>query len=131
MGNVTLNYTRGNINVCRAYIKGFTVQSGVTDLAISMNVLFFKYPPLGLAWQMKISDEFLPASSNVYSLDHVFDLASSFSFVGTTPTPTSINFGLMFVPGEGSFRLGTEPSLPGDPAWKVDLNSVLNYWLPI
>jgi len=131
VGNVTLNYTRGNQNICRAYIKGFTVQAGVTDLAIVGTVLEFKYVPANLRWGLQFNLNFYAPSSNVYSLDYVFDLANSYSFVGLIPTPTSINFGLMFVPGEGSFRLGTEPSLPGDPAWTVDLPALANYWLPI
>ena len=130
MGNVTLNYTGGNQNVVRAYIKGFTVQSGVTNLALSGQILSFDYSPALLHWDLRISDEFYPASSNVYSLDHVFDLPNCFSYVGGVLTPTSINFGLMYVPGEIAFRLGTLPGAAGDPSWQVDLPVLSDYWLP-
>jgi len=131
MGNVGFNYTRGNLNVCRAYIKGFTVQAGVTNLTLVGQLLHFEYTPAALAWDLVISDEFFPATSNVYSFDHVFNAAASFSYASGSPFGTIINFGLMYIPGEGSFRLGTEPSLSGDPLQSVDLAHVANYWLPI
>jgi hypothetical protein len=131
MGNVGFNYTHGNLNCCRAYIKGFTVQSGVTLLTLTGHLLKFEYTPAALRWELLISDEFFPATSNTYSFDHVFDAANCFSFASGSPFPTTINFGLMFIPDEGSFRLGTEPALPGDPAQHVELPAVANYWLPI
>jgi hypothetical protein len=131
MGNVGINYTHGNLWVCRAYVKGFTVQSGVTNLHWTGTVLDFEYTPAALKWELQLNLNFYAPTSNMYSLDHVFDLANSYSFVGIIPTPTTINFGLMFIPGEGSFRLGTEPSLPGDPAQHVELPLVPDYWLPI
>ena len=131
MGNVSFVYTRGNLNVCRAYIKGFTVQAGVSNLTLAGHILSFDYTPAALHWDLLISDEFFPATSNVYSFDHVFDPAFCFSYASGVLFPTAINFGLMFVPDEGSFRLGTEPALPGDPAETVDLPAVSDYWLPI
>ncbi len=64
-------------------------------------------------------------------MDYVFDLANSFSYVGVTPTPTTIAMGLMFVDGEGLIRIGTSPGTPGDPATAVDLTPLAGYWLPI
>lgn len=130
MGNVSLIYLHGNQNVVRAYIRGFTGQTGVTDMRIIGAVWQFKYPPADLLWDMVISPEFFPASSNVYSLDRVFDLDSSFSFQVGIPTPTSIYFGIEYVDGEFWPRLGTFPGVLGDPTNKADLPALANYWLP-
>lgn len=130
MGNVSLNYTRGNLWINRAQIKGFVTQSGVTNSVLVGDVWKFDYTPASLHWEMRVHPKFFPPSSNTYNYDFVFDLTNSWSYVGTTPTPTTINFGLMFVAGEGLPRLGPEPSLFGDPAQRVDLAPVVGYWLP-
>lgn len=130
VGNVSLNFTRGNLWVNRAQIKGFTVQTGVTNLLLVGDVLRFDYAPASLHWELRIHPKFFPPSSNTYNFDYVFDLANSWSYVGTTPTPTTINFGLMFISGEGLPRLGTEPSLMGDTNQRADLAPLTGYWLP-
>jgi hypothetical protein len=131
MGNVTLSYTRGNQWVNRAWIKGFCNQVGVDHASLVGQVWHFEYTPASLKWDMVISDKFFPPTSNTYSLSFVFDLAASFSYVGVVPVPTTINFGLMQIAGEGSFRLGTEPTVMGDPPTAVDLVPLTNYWHPL
>lgn len=131
MGNVNLIYVPGIQNICRAYIKGFTVQPGVTNLALVGTVVLFEYPPANLRWQLQLNLNFYAPSSNYYTTDYVFDLANSYSFAGAIPTPTTIAWGLMFISGEGSFRMGPGAGTPGDPAWRADLPAVPNYWLPI
>jgi len=112
-------------------VKGFCNQAGVGNASLVGNVWHFEYAPANLKWDMVISDRFFPPSSNTYSMSYIFDLSLSFSYVGAVPAPTTINFGLMFIDGEGSLRLGTEPSLLGDPATAVDLVPLAGYWLPL
>lgn len=131
MGNVTFNYDHPQRWMCRAYVKGFTVQVGVTNLHISTKLVTFDYVPAAAHWSLQISDEFWPATSNMYTLDHVFDEAHCFSTVGGITTPTFLNFGIMYCPGENSLRLGTLPGSPGDFNQRVDLPAVSGYWLPI
>lgn len=118
------------MNVVRAYIKGFVVQPLVTNSSLSGKNWTFDYLPANVHWDMLVSDEFYPPTSNVYSLDRVFDLSGSFSYVSGSPVPTVLNFGLMFVPGEFDFRLGTSAGDAGDPAETVDLPTLDDYWLP-
>lgn len=112
-------------------IKGFVNQSGVGNASLVGDVWKFEYVPASLRWEMKIHPKFFPPTSNTYNFDYVFDLSNCFSYVGMTPVPTSINFGLMLIPDEQSWRLGTEPSLPGDPTTAVNLTPLAGYWLPI
>lgn len=130
MGNVSLIYTAGNLWVNRAAVKGFVNQTGVTNSHISGDVWVFEYTPAAVIWQMKIHPKFFPPTSNTYNFDYVFDLPNSFSYVGGVPTPTFLNFGLMYVQGEGLPRLGTLPGSFGDASQRADLAPLSGYWLP-
>lgn len=131
VGNVSLIYVPGIQNLCRGYIKGFTAQAAVTNMAIVGTVLEFDYAPASLHWGLQINPAFFAPSSNYYTTDYVFDLANSYSFVGVVPTPTTIAFGIQFIPGEGAFRLGTNPGGIGDLLNAADLPALGDYWLPV
>lgn len=130
MGNVSMTYFPPKQWLNRAYIKGFVTQAGVTNSLLAGQHWTFDYPPALLHWDLYVSDEFFPATSNNYTVDHVIDLSQSWSYVLGVPTPTLIYFGLMYVPGEGLPRLGTGPGLDGDPAQRQDLAGVPGYWMP-
>lgn len=130
VGNVTLNYPRGNLWINRASIKGFTTQAGVTNCVLVDSVWMFDYPLASLHWELQVDSRFFPPSTNTYSMSYVIDLANSWSYQSGIPTPTTIDFGLMYIAGEGLPRLGTLPGSMGDPLERADLQPYPNYWLP-
>lgn len=131
MGNVSLSFTGGNQWINRGMIKGFCNQAGVDHASLVGNLWHFEYTPAAVKWDMIINPVFLPPTSNTYNFDFVFDLPSCFSYISGVPAPTFLNFGLMQINGEGSWRLGTFPGAPGDIATAVDLVPLSNYWFPL
>jgi len=130
MGNVTLLYPEGIQNFPRTYIVGFVLPLTIINTTLAGGVLSFDTNTLQHHWDLPLTAEFAPASSNFYSLDYVFDLATCFHYFLGTPSPSTLNIGLRRLINEGEMRIQVALEFTPDPAQIADLPQISPYWRP-
>jgi len=117
-------------NYVRSYIVGFNLPLTIVNTALAGNILSFDTNTLQHHWDLFVTDEFLPATSNVYSLDHIFDPDQSFHYFLGVPSPSFLNIRVGFVPGEFESRVWVASEFTRDPNQNADLTLPTGYWLP-
>jgi hypothetical protein len=128
---LTLTFPDGVGGFPRAYIKGFISLPPYTMPPIVGNELHLLYPPSGHDFLFWITDRFLPPSSNVYSLDFVFDPSLSYFKVFGVPVANSIAVGLVSDPVDFSWRINVGFGLPISHLVTADLTPLPSYWRPL
>jgi len=114
----------------RAYIRGFQGSNGESNLHIFAGQYIFDYLyPLYHAI-LVITPEFLAPSSNVYTLDHVFDAAASQMYYMGSPFTDTQYLEIGVYDRFGGFRIRTQASLAVAPFETCQLEPLANYWLP-
>jgi len=119
------------VNFTRSYISGFVANTGIINMVLVGNVLSYDYLTPAIHLDLVIRPHFLPWSSNVYSLDYVFDAAASQAYVSGSPVSSSQ--GIRFTPmlTEPTYRISTIFGLGIDESLKVDLPAApTGYWRP-
>lgn len=127
---LTLTYPKGAGNFPRSYIKGFV---GVVsyDMFIVGNELHLDRASSGDVFVFWITDRFLAASSNVYSLDYVFDPALSYWTRFGVALPNTIPITLTSDPNDFSFRIAIAEGVNTDFTVIANLSPPApSYWLP-
>lgn len=114
----------------RNYILGFTLHFD-GNLRWSGQDVQFDGPSASEFWSFRVSDEFYAASSNVYSVDHVFDADNCFHYLpNPVPSPAFVYIGLAYPADElcariGFYCLGTQLI-----SQRIDLPPVTTVWTP-
>jgi len=128
---LTLFYPAVPPNFPRSYCKGFITSNFITTISLSgANVVMAK-PAFSLVYNLAITSRFFAPTSNVYSLDFVFDPAGSYATIGGVLIDTGLFIATVFDPVDFSYRIHCEASSPPDPSLVVDLVPVPGYWTPI
>lgn len=130
MGNIEFLYFAGNPNFTRAYIRGSATPPGIVLTSIFDGLWKFRSADHNNEWELKIRDEVYEASSNVYSLDYVFDLDNCWHYVAGNPSFQQLYISLGYPPDAFDLFI-----LIGAP-FGADLNEaaewpfLTHYWLP-
>jgi hypothetical protein len=127
---ITPIYTGPNMNFPRSYIAGFVGSAGVTNMRFVGEILRFDYLAPLILVDLVIKHKFFVPTSNVYSLDYVFDFAASQVYVSGTPVAAGVGVQFRAMSVESTFRLQVLSTLSLDEAQTVDLAAVPGYWLP-
>jgi len=78
-----------------------------------------------------VSDIFLPATSNVYSLDYVFDEPHCYHYQSGVHSPSFLNLGIKIISGEQDYRIAVATEFTPDPVQVADLEELMGYWRPL
>lgn len=121
-----------NPNFPRSYMKGFVGSGGFTNFVLTGNVLSFDYLFPLVQCNFVVSSVFLPPTSNVYSLDHVFDEPASTVFVGGSPYTGDVGIKWVAMQTEPVWRIQLLATLSIDETIRADLQPISGYWrLPV
>jgi len=130
--SVTLIVTNPKFSFPRSYLKGFVGSAGTSSLIINGQDVEFDYLAPLYHIVLHMTDGFFPPTSNVYSLDHLFDATASQVYLSGVPIPAGV--GVLFFPMtvEPTWRVQVLATLPVDETVTVDLQPLSNYWrLPV
>jgi len=130
VGDVTLLMPCGNQNINRAYVVGVTPPYTCFLTRWDDQDVVFEGPSLNELWRLRMTDEFYPASSNVYSIDHIFDADNCFHFLGIVHSPAFLYLGLNYATGQRELSVHLNCTTPGDPGQFIPLALPSPYWLP-
>jgi len=130
MGNVSWHTPTPVPNFTRNYIRGFGAGIGSSGLALASDRLQGFYLAPDYYFDLKIDARFFPASSNVYSLDYVFDASDSWFYAFGVLSTAVIYLGIVFDPNDFSFRVNVLDNVGFDATQVVDLPSPTGYWRP-
>jgi len=130
VGDVTFFYPSPRPNYVRAYIVGFNLPLTIINTSLSGNHLTFDTSDLVHHWDLRVLNDFLAATSNVYSIDHIFNDALSFHTISGVHSPSFLNIRVGFVPGEFELRVWVASEFTRDPNQNADLPPLSSYWLP-
>jgi len=130
MGNITFIYPSQKIWFPRTYVKGFVSCVGTSHFTWDGEYLefYYLYPITRLV--CGVYDHFIPLTSNVYSLDYVFDPDKSTIYQSGIPIPAAVPIDFKYVPADFSYRIVLVSQLPVDPATVVDYGQPAGYWQP-
>lgn len=131
MGNITFTYTKPKIEFPRTYVKGFVSCVGTSHFTWDGEYLefYYLYPVSRLV--CGVYDHFINPSSNVYSLDFVFDPDKSTIYQSGIPTPAAVPVDFIYLSSDNSYRINLVAQLPVDPLTTVDYAQPSGYWRPI
>jgi len=128
---VTLLYTTNpKFWLLRSYIKGFVGSADVTNLAIVGNFVSFDYLAPLIHVDLKIKPEFQAPNSNSYTLDFIFDGASSQVYLSGSPIVASVNVGFYPMTTEPEWRIRVLSTFSPKETEKADLFPLSGYWFP-
>lgn len=113
-GTVTFTLISGNPNFPRNYVVGINVGAVVHSVQFVTNVLTFVVDPF-YVWDLTVRPEVFSPSSNVYSLDHVFDLDNCNFYVNGVPTPNILTMRLGYVTDERELKILIASEFGFDP----------------
>jgi len=130
MGNVSLIQPCGNQNVVRAYVWGVASPYTITNTRFTGQMVEFDGPGISESWQFLMTDEFFPASSNVYSIDHIFDPAECWHYLGGFASPALVYLGLGYATGVRELMVVFNCLVAADPGQIAALPQLSSYWLP-
>jgi hypothetical protein len=120
----------GNQNVVRAYVWGVAAPYTCFNTHLSGQDIVFEGPAPLEAWTFRLTDEFFPASSNVYSVDHIFDADNCFHFFSALPSPALVYLGLGYATGVRELMVVFNCLVAADPGQIAELPQLSSYWLP-
>jgi len=128
---VTPHYTTFNYNFNRAYISGFVGCVGMSNMRWSGNTLVSDYGGGVFRFDIVIRPVFFVPSSNVYSLDYIFDNPASQVYQGGLPVPSGMWYGFYPMTTRPEWRILILSSLPADETQRLDLDPQPAYWRPL
>ena len=130
VGNITFSYPEGILSFPRTYVKGFVSCVGTSHFTWDGEYLefYYLYPVSRLV--CGVYDHYIPASSNYYSLDYVFDPDKSTIYQSGIPTPATVPIAFRYVPEDLSYRIMLVSQLTIDPLTTVDYDQPTGYWRP-
>jgi len=77
---------------------------------------------------LKLESVFQPPSSNNYTLDHVFDFASSVVTISGVPADVGVGVKFVAMATEQTWRIQVLATLAIDESQRVDLIPLSGYW---
>lgn len=125
---VTLIYPDGLIGFKRSYISGFVGSSNVTNLTYSGVDVEFDYLAPQYHVQLRVFPYFRSFSSNFYTLDYVFDAASSQVYLNGSPIAAGVGVRFRAMLTEPTWRIQVLATLGVDESQKANLPSNGSYW---
>lgn len=128
---VTPHYTTKLYNFPRSYLSGFVGCVGITNMRFSGNILECDYGGGAFTFSLVVKHNVFVASSNVYSLDYVFDNAASHVDAGGVPVPSGMWYGWYPMTTRPEWRILILSSLAADETQRLDLPRLPNYWRPL
>jgi len=127
---ITWHVPNPSPNFVRARVKGFVMGVGSSNCIVSGQYLDFDYLYPSYHGHLKISDRFFQPTSNIYSLDYVFDAASSQFLAFGSPIDALIYLDFVFVPNDQHYRINVLSNVGVDPLVIADLAPLPGYWNP-
>jgi len=129
--SVTLFYPQGSGHFPRAYIRGFYTDDDYPIVNLFGGVLELTQIGYDVQIYLQIRSAFIVPTSNVYTLDYVFDAGASEAYYLGTPYAAGIYIQLVNDPVDFSWRIRVNGSnTPGTPT-RVDLAPKPLYWRPL
>ena len=128
---VTPHYTTRLYNFPRSYMSGFVGCVGITNMRWSGETLVCDYGGGAFRFDLVVTHKFFVPSSNVYSLDYVFDNAASQVYSGGLPVPSGMWYGYYKMTTRPEWRILILSSLAPDETQLLDLDRLPNYWRPL
>jgi hypothetical protein len=128
---LTLFYPATPPNFPRSYCKGFITSTFITTIFLSGTNVVMTKPAFNLVYNLAITPRFYAPTSNIYSLDFVFDPAGSYATILGIPIDTGLFIATVFDPVDFSYRIHCEASSPPSHSLIADLPAVPGYWTPI
>jgi len=128
---VVLSYPNGNAHFPRAYIKGFYTDSDYPIVNLFGGVLQLTQTGYDVQVYLNLRPNFTPPSSNKWSLDYVFDSATSQAYYLGTPYLAGFAVSLVNDPVEFSWRIKVSGSGSSGTPTRADLAPLLLYWRPL
>lgn len=128
---VVLTFSDGVGNFPRSYIKGFYTDDDYPIVGISTDLLQLTQTGFDVLVNLVIRTNFYAPSSNVYSLDYVFDAAASQAYYLGVPYLAGFDIKLIGDPIDFSWRIKVVGSgSSGPPSRAALLPMGVDYWLP-
>jgi len=128
---LSLFYPSQPFNFPRSYCKGFITGTFLDTVTLSGHNLVLYKTSLDLLYNLAIDSRFYPPTSNVYSLDFVFDQASSYVTIAGVPIDTGLFIKTTYDPVDRAFRVWIDDGNPPNHARSADLAPVPGYWTPV
>lgn len=128
---VTPHYTTYLYNFPRSYLSGFVGCAGCSNMRWSGETLQVDFNPGGFRFDLVVNHKFFVPSSNVYSLDYVFDNAASQVYQAGLPVPSGMWYGFYKMTTRPEWRILILSSLPPDETQRLDLTPKAGYWRPL
>jgi len=120
-----------NVNMVRSYMSGFVGSVGVTNMDYVGGFLHFDYLAPLITVDLKIRPVFFAPSSNVYTLDYVFDWAASQVYVSGSPVAAGVGYKFVAMSTEPTWRIQVLATLAIDETQRLDLFPLAHYWRPL
>jgi hypothetical protein len=125
---LTLTYPDGKPNFTRAYMWGFITGSFIDTVTLSGQNLQLYNTSLDLLYNLHVASRFLAPSSNVYSLDFVFELASSYATIHGVQIDTGAQILLDYDPVTFSNMIRIFDGFPPLHTRVTPLPHLAGYW---
>jgi hypothetical protein len=128
---VVLTFSDGVGNFPRSYINGFYTDDDYPIIGIATGLLQLTQIGFDVLVNLVIRSAFYPPSSNVYSLDYVFDASASQAYYLGVPYSAAFDIKLIGDPVDFSWRIKVIGSgTAGTPSRASLLPMGVDYWLP-
>lgn len=131
MGDVTFIYSDKQFNNPRTYWRGFVAGNYLSNFRLSGQHLLFEYAPANLVLDYRLSDAFYALTSNVYSVDFVFDEANCFGTVAGVHVPVLTFVGKWAAVTRPGVFVWVAADVPADESQVAILPQPGTYWQPI
>lgn len=126
---INLTYPTVQERFPRSYLAGFVANTGIINMTLVGDLLSYDYLSPTIHIDLVIKTNFLQWSSNVYTLDHIFDAALSQAYVSGVPVVSSQGIRFWPMQTEPYWRVYTIFGLGVDETQTVDLPPPPNtYW---
>ncbi len=129
--SVTPHYTSQLVNMPRAYMKGFVGCVGITSMVWAGNTIHCVFPAGDFTFDLVVHPRFYTPSSNVISLDYVFDNPASQVYQSGVPVPSGMWYAFYPMKTRPEWRIHILSSLAPDENIRLDLTPKANYWRPL
>jgi hypothetical protein len=126
---VVLNYPDGIGNFPRAYIRGFYTADDYPIVSLTDHTLELTQVGYDVQVYLVIRPNFYTPSSNVYSLDYLFDASLSQAYYLGSPYLAAFSLVLMADPVDFSWRIKVTGSGSSGTPTRADLPPLEGYWL--
>jgi hypothetical protein len=117
-------------NFPRSYVSGFVGSAGITNMVVAGQALDWDYLFPIVHAHFPILTPFYTPSSNIYSLDHVFDEPACVVTVFGSPISGDVYVDWLHAPQENAWRVWVYASLTLDTSIKADLPPYVPSWNP-